>query len=210
MPRRKKTESEGEEIKADLTNEADIELKEIKKTWGYISKQISSHINKFIKDALLLGQDLKTKYDLIARALGFEDVYDFIENAVNFYLEYKDKIEELEKTIMNLKFENMILRILTSDEAKRILKAKILEKLMITAIMTNANPELLLASKKLIDEVLGENYGNRLEFPIEQFIEVIKSAEREFRESFGSSEREEGNTDHAEKGEEEGGGENDE
>ena len=148
-----------------------------------IKKYTAGTAYNLVVEYLAIGEEIRMKYEDIAYSLGFDNVKDFIEHAVDFYLHWADKIKDILNELEELKAENVLLKTVASKDFKELVKAQFKRELMLYSIAFNVNPLLYVVLREEIENLFNhDDNRNRREETCEN-IETNEHSTRESQES---------------------------
>ncbi len=173
---------------AQKDDEEEIAEKNADKT---VKQYVAGTVTAVIEEFLEIGREVRTRYEDLAFKNGFSDVYEFLDHAIQFYLDYKDKILALEEEKEKLQKERDLLMALLSKDIKDYLKLMLYNELMINSIAFNTNIQLIEYWEEKINKLFeGREYNlEDIKALIENF---LKEHGKELRSAIGDNRTEEG------------------
>jgi len=148
-----------------------------------IKKYTAGTAYNLVIEYLAIGEEIRMKYEDIAYSLGFDNVKDFIEHAVDFYLHWSDKIKDILDELENLKAENVLLKTVASKDFKELVKAQFKRELMLYSIAFNVNPLLYIVLKEEIENLFNHDDNRNGREEISSNIETNEYSSGESQES---------------------------
>jgi len=125
-----------------------------------VKQYVAGTVTAVIEEFLTIGREVRTKYEELAFKNGFTDVYEFLDTAIKFYLEYRDKILQLVEEKDKLQKERDLLLALLSKDIKDYIKAMLYNELMVNSVVFGTDLKIVQYWEEKINKLFeGKEYS---------------------------------------------------
>jgi len=162
---------------------------------GYTIKLTSKDVIRYIvgssistvEDALRVGYSILKEYYFISKQNGYNDVYDFIKDAVNFFIEFKDKVPALMEENKKLKAYITLVNPIVMNQIADIKYMESLQTIYVYALLTNADIKTIEYMTDKLKKEYDEFRRKTVEISFGDFESSLREVERTTKENQGEN-----------------------